>query len=136
VNLSTGTSVLVNSMAQLLAATGSQTITVGGVVQGGGATGFQCAGGTASVVSNARVEAFPKTFNNFNNASFSVNNCYGVGAYKYGSIQADGTYSIPGLTDGVWEVDVYPYFDNGAAPDVATSKTFVTVAGANVGANF
>ena len=132
---STGTVVTVNTITDLLAAATTQVLTMG-TIQFNGPTAMQCVG-TSITTSTARVEAFPKTFNSFNNSNnFSLPNCFGVGQYRYGVIDSNGNYSISGLSDGVWEINVYPYFDNGSIPNVATSKQFVTISGGNATANF
>jgi len=126
--------VLINTLTDLLNNATTQTLILGGSPQNNGAagtaagTGFQCIGGTPTVVSTVRVEAFPKNFNSYGNANRnSFNNCFDVGQYQYGVVDSSGNYSISGLTPGIWEVDVYPYFDNGQTPDAAVSQQTISV---------
>jgi len=133
----TGTLVTVNTVTDLLANATNQNIYIGGtnaigVAGGGGA--LSCGNVVPITTSTARVEAFSKSFNSFGNMNRSgFTNCFGVGQYKYGTIQADGSYSIPNLSPGLWEIDVYPYFDNGQTPDAASQQQFITVTSGNVG---
>ena len=95
---------------------------------------MDCSQAVPLSTSTARVEAFPKTFNSFGNANRSgFTNCFALGGYYFGAINSDGSYSIPNLSAGVWEIDVYPYFDGGQTPDAAAQTQFVTVTNGNVG---
>jgi hypothetical protein len=129
---STGSVVTVNTVTDLLAAATNQTLMLGGQVQYGPSGPNSCQGGTPTTATTARVEAFPKDFDSYRDVTRSVANCFGVGQYKYGTIAANGTYSITGLTPGIWEVSVYPYFDNTGSPNVAVEKQVVTVLSGHV----
>jgi hypothetical protein len=130
----TGALVTVNTITDLLNDATTQTLTFGGTF-GPSATG--CVGGTQVTTTTARVEAFPKDFNSYNAANRSgFNNCFGVGQYHYSAIAPDGSYTITGLTPGLWEIDVYPYFDNGSTPDVAVSKRVVSILASNATVDF
>ena len=112
---SSNTLVTINTLSDLLSNATTQTLIFGGVQQFVG-TSNQCVGGTAITTSTVRVEAFPKNFNSFGNATRStLNNCFGVGQYLYGIVDAQGNYTILGSTPGIWEVDVYPYFGTGGS---------------------
>ena len=127
--------VTINTLSDLLSNATTQTLILGGVQQFGaaGVAGFQCSGGTTTVVSQVRVEAFPKNFNSYGNANRSgFNNCFGVGQYIYGLVDAQGNYTIPGLTPGIWEIDVYPYFDGGQIPNASVSQQIVSVVNASL----
>jgi len=135
---SSGTLVTVNTITDLLTNATSQNLYIGatsgsnGVA--GGQGGLNCSSVTPISTSTARVEAFPKSFNSFGNMNRSgLSNCYAVGQYTYGIIQPDGTYSIPNLSPGLWEIDVYPYFDNSQTPDAASQQQFITVTSGNIG---
>ncbi len=126
-----GSLVTVNTVGDLLAAATTQVLTLGGTPQYVGTT-FTCAGGVATTTTTARVEAFPKNFNNFDQANRNgLANCFGVGQYKYGTIAADGSFSIPQLYPGLWELDVYPYFDNGTTPNVSVLKQTISITNVN-----
>jgi hypothetical protein len=135
---SSGTLVTINTISDLLTNATSQNLYLGGVSGGNGTGvaggGTNCSNVTPISTTTARVEAFPKSFTSFGNTNRSgLSNCYAVGQYSYGIIQADGSYSIPNLSPGLWEVDVYPYFDNGQTPDAASQQQFITVTSGNVG---
>ena len=129
----------VNTITDLLANATNQNIYIGGTTVAGGSgvaggSALDCSQTVPVTTSTARVEAFPKFFNSFGNSNRSgFTNCFAVGQYNYGTIQADGTYSIPNLSPGLWEIDVYPYFDNSQTPDAASQQQFITVTSGNVG---
>jgi hypothetical protein len=129
---STGSVVSINTIDQLVTNATNQTLIIGGQ----GNTGV-CVGGTVVTTTTARVEAFPRQFGGSNTNPNTPANCYGVGAYKYGVLDSSGNYTIPNLTPGVWQVDVYPNFDGGTSPNVAISKQTITITGSNqTGVNF
>lgn len=120
---STGATVTINTITDLLTNANTQYITIGT---------------TTVPISTARVEAFPKTFSSFgisNRTGFG--NTFAAADFHYGLIQADGSYSITGLSPGVWEVSVYPYLDGGQTPGLAAAKQTLTITSANqTGINF
>src|SRR5205807_6717807 len=127
--------VSINTLTDLLNNATSQVITLNASIQGGnaGTAANACSGGTPTTVSTVRVEAFPKDFFSYGNSDRkNLNNCFGVGQYKYGVVDSSGNYTISGLSAGVWEVNVYPYFDSGQVPDAAASKQIITVVNGNV----
>ncbi len=131
VRATTGSLVTVNTITDLLANAATQNLYLGGTSNFGA---VDCSQVAPLSTSTARVEAFPKSFNSFGNTNRSgFTNCFGVGQYNYGIIQPDGSYSIPNLSPGLWEIDVYPYFDNGQTPDAATQQQFITVTNGNMG---
>jgi len=123
----TGTLITVNTIGDLLANAATQNISIGGVgsINSGG---VDCSQVTPISTSTARVEAFSKSFNSFGNTNRSgFTNCFPVSGYNFGAIQADGSYTIPNLSPGVWEIDVYPYFDGSQVPSAAALQQFVTI---------
>lgn len=132
---STGTLVTIGTLADLQQNAVSQTVTIGGNPSGGSANA--CSGGTPTNLSTVRVEAFPKQLNGYNDPTRNgFSNCFAIGQYSYGLINASGQYTISGLTPGVWEISVYPYFDGGTAPNVAVTKQVVTITSANQTVDF
>jgi hypothetical protein len=131
---SSGSLVAINTLGDLLANATSQVVTLGATVLPGNAAGAAgCTGGTPTVLSTVRVEAFPKDFNSYGSASRSgFTNCFGVGQYKYALIDSSGNYTVSGLMPGVWEISVYPYFDGGQAPNAAATMQVVTVVNGNI----
>ncbi|MFA5975515.1 MAG: carboxypeptidase regulatory-like domain-containing protein [Elusimicrobiota bacterium] len=119
---SSGSLVSINTIADLLSNATNQTLYIGGY------------SGTSVVsTSTARVEAFPKTFYSYNeNNRTGFSNYFSVGGYNYGVIDSSGNYSIPGLSAGLWEVNVYPYIDGGLTANVATLKRVLTVSNSDV----
>jgi len=137
---SSGSLVTINTISGLLANATSQNLYIGGTAGGPGTAGggLNCSQTTPISTTTARVEAFPKSFNSFGDSNRSgFTNCFGIGQYNFSVIDSSGNYSIPNLSPGVWEVDVYPYFDGGQAPDAAVLQQFITVTAASVsGVNF
>jgi len=133
---STGAVVTVNTVAGLLAAATQQVIILGGSQNYSTATGG-CSGGTAIAVSAVRVEAFQKDFTYYgNNNRDGFSNCFAYGRYRYASISSTGAYALEGLTPGVWEISVYPYFDGGRTPTVSIEKKTLTISGTRTGVDF
>ncbi len=115
---SSGAAVTINTIADLLANDTTQYLYLNSV---------------SSQVMTSRVEAFPKTFNTFggsNRDGFS--NTFNLYDFKYGLIQADGSYSISGLTPGVWEISIYPFLDGGTKPSFAVEKRILTISTASL----
>jgi hypothetical protein len=135
IKTSTGTQVTINTLSDLLANATNQNLYLGG----SGVNGFSdCSSVAPLTTSTVRVEAFPKSFSSYSDSNRNgLSNCFMLGGYYFGTINADGTYSIPGLYPGVWEIDVYPYFDNGQTPNAAAKTQFITVTNGNIsGLNF
>jgi len=120
---SSGGAITVNTISDLLANDTTQFIFLNNVSTG---------------IPTSRVEAFPKTFGSYGESNRSgFGNNFNIYDFKYGTIQADGTYTIPGLSPGVWEVSVYPYVDGGISPSLAAAKQILTVGNVNqTGINF
>lgn len=113
---SSGT-VTINTIADLLQNQTTQYVNINGASTG---------------IPTARVEAFPKTFNSYGDANRDgFTNSFNNYDFKYGTIQNDGTYSIPGLTPGVWEVAVYPNINGSTYPGFASSRRILTITSAN-----
>ena len=89
--------VSINTLTDLLNNATSQVITLNASIQGGnaGTAANACSGGTPTTVSTVRVEAFPKDFFSYGNSDRkNLNNCFGVGQYKYGVVDSSGNYTI------------------------------------------
>ncbi|HVO33340.1 MAG TPA: fibronectin type III domain-containing protein, partial [Elusimicrobiota bacterium] len=126
----TSGSLTVNTISDLLADAVSQPIYFGGSTYNAAGM-LDCAGSTPTYVSTARVEAIPKSFMSSPNSSGSSNQCYTTGQYAYGPINADGSFTIPNLYPGVWEIDVYPDVNNDGTPDATVVKQLITITNTN-----
>lgn len=88
--------------------------------------------GTQSILPTARVEAFPKRFDSYSGASRTgFSNNFFAADFKFGAIQSDGSYSISGLSPGVWELNVYPYLDGTMTPSLASTRQTLTISTAS-----
>lgn len=135
--LSTGPTVTIQSIPALLAAATNQTLILGGQLTYGGAVGSVCSGGTSVTATTARVEAFLKDFNGYSESNRDgFSNCFERGRYRYATLNSFGQYTLSGLSEGVWEISVYPFFDGGTSPNVAIDKQTVTLAADRTGIDF
>ncbi len=112
-----GTPVTINTISELLSNATTQYFYINGI---------------PVIVPTARVEAFPKQFHSYGGASRRGFDSSFFGAdIKYGAIQADGSYVIPGITPGLWEVSVFPYLDGGTVPSMAVTRQTLTITAGN-----
>lgn len=115
---SSGGLTTISTLVEMLAASTTQQITIG----------------TATViVPTARVEAFPKSFDSFGDSNRDgFMNEFNEGGLRYAAIGADGSFVLPRLRPGVWELAVYPFLTAGTEPNFAAARQTIRITTASV----